>query len=68
MLPSFHTMGIFVQILYPLSAGHFVGLYTPQEPALPIVPNPSNMLQMLQVTGCTTTVVVPVIVEVRISP
>ncbi|CAL1703594.1 unnamed protein product [Somion occarium] len=63
MLPTFHTMGIYVQFYQPLTTGGFVGLYTPQEPAPPVVPTPQNLLNVMKVTGCSEAGVVPAFIE-----
>ena len=67
MLPSFHTMGIFIQLYGPLAISEFVGVYTPQEPAPPVVPNPNNLLEVIKVTGCMNAAVVPAFLEVSIT-
>ncbi|KAK7689042.1 hypothetical protein QCA50_007733 [Cerrena zonata] len=67
ILPTFHAMGIFAQMCCPLSTGHFVGLYTPQEPQSLVVPNAHNLLEVIRTTGCAITVVVPTSLE-GVSP
>lgn len=63
-LPTFHTMGIFMQLYAPLVSGRYVGLYAPQWPAPPVVPNPQNILETSKATECNGMMVVPSIVEV----
>lgn len=64
VLPSFHTMGISIQLLNPLTSGNAIGVYTPMAPNLPVVPNPENFLEAMRVTECTGTLTVPSIIEV----
>lgn len=64
MLPTFHTMGIFIQLYGPLATSEFVALYTPHEPAPPAVPNPQNLLEAIKVTGAMSAAVVPAFLEV----
>lgn len=64
MLPSFHTMGIFMQLYAPLMSSQFIGVYTPNGPAPPVVPNPHNTLETSRVTGCHGIPVVPSFIEV----
>ncbi|TCD64926.1 putative PKS/NRPS-like protein biosynthetic cluster [Steccherinum ochraceum] len=57
-------MGIFMQLYAPLVSGQYVGLYAPQWPAPPVVPNPQNIIDSSKATECDGVMVVPSIVEV----
>ncbi|CAL1709603.1 unnamed protein product [Somion occarium] len=63
-LPTFHSMAVGVQILIPLCLGEAVSLFTPQEPAPPVVPNPNNTLETARITHCTAIAAVPSFFEV----
>lgn len=63
-LPAFHSIGIVGHILTPLVSGLPVGLFTPQAPAPPVLPNPKNMLEVAMVTGCNAMAAVPIFIEV----
>ncbi|TCD64925.1 putative NRPS-like protein biosynthetic cluster [Steccherinum ochraceum] len=62
-LPTFHTMGIYIQFYAPLTSGEFIGLFTPQYPAPPVVPNPQNTLATTKLVGCNGIVIMPSYVE-----
>ncbi|TCD65529.1 putative PKS/NRPS-like protein biosynthetic cluster [Steccherinum ochraceum] len=57
-------MAIFMQLYAPLVTGDFVGLYPPQEPEPPIIPNPQNLIEGSKATGCNGIVTVPSFIEV----
>ncbi|KIP04467.1 hypothetical protein PHLGIDRAFT_193243, partial [Phlebiopsis gigantea 11061_1 CR5-6] len=62
-IPTFHTMGIFMQLLPPFSTGNPVGLYPPNAPASPPVPTPSSLLQACKEAGVSGIPTVPVFIE-----
>ncbi len=62
-LPTFHTMGIFLQLLTPLMSGQAVALYAPHAPAPPPVPNPDSILEISRLTGCSGLPAVPSFLE-----
>lgn len=66
--PTFHAMGIFMQLYSPLATGLPAGLFAPKSPASPIIPTPQNTLQTSIVIGCNGVCVVPAFVEVRLIP
>jgi acyl-coenzyme A synthetase/AMP-(fatty) acid ligase len=63
-LPTFHIMGLFMQLVIPLSTGRTIALYAPQAPRPPIIPNPANTLAALESTGSNFTCSVPTFIEV----
>lgn len=63
-LPSFHTLAVFMQLYAPLASGEFVGLYTPQAPAPPVVPTPQNVLDVARITQSTGILSIPAFIEV----
>ncbi|KAH8102700.1 hypothetical protein BXZ70DRAFT_929500 [Cristinia sonorae] len=64
VLPTFHTMGIMMQLYAPLASAEFVGLYAPQAPAPPVVPSPQNVLETARMTGCNAIPIVPSLIEI----
>ena len=66
-LPTFHSMGVLVQLIAPLVSALPVGLYGPKYPAPPVVPNPQNVLDMTRRTGSDTIMTVPAFVEVGLG-
>ena len=64
-LPTFHAMGMIVQLMYPLLSGCPVVLFAPQWPAPPVVPHLQNTLRIARLCGCTAMSVVPSFLEVR---
>ncbi|KAJ3525806.1 hypothetical protein NM688_g8348 [Phlebia brevispora] len=62
-LPTFHTIGFYMQLYSPLVSGYAIAVFAPQAPASPIVPNPRNVLEAARVTGCTGVPTVPAFVE-----
>lgn len=68
-LPSFHTMGIAVQLLAPLASGLPGSLFPPRavQGAPPVVPTPQNTIGTARKTGCNTIVIVPAFLEVRVA-
>ncbi|RDB20740.1 Non-canonical non-ribosomal peptide synthetase FUB8 [Hypsizygus marmoreus] len=65
-LPSFHTLGIFAQLLHPLFAVLSVSLYPPSvfgRKDQPIVPTPENILDHLRRTETTALIIIPAILH-----
>jgi hypothetical protein len=62
-LPSFHTLGIYLQLLVPLATLSSVSIYPPTsflDPlATPVVPNSQNILDSVLKTKSNALVVVP---------
>ena len=63
-MPTFHTIGMYIQLYYPLVSGYAVAVYTPQGGASPIMPNPKNVLEVARITDCTALPSVPAFLEV----
>lgn len=63
-LPTFHTLGIYMQFYAPLSTSFPIGLYYPMEPAQPVVPSPMNILDACKRTNITALPTVPAFLEV----
>jgi len=66
-LPSFHTLGIYVQLLIPIASLSSVSIYPPTSfldpSAAPIIPNPQNILNSVLKTKSNALVVVPSFLE-----
>ena len=62
-LPTYHTIGIYMQLFAPLVGGYAVCLYYPNAPAPPPVPTPANVLDACRVTGTTGINIVPAFLE-----
>lgn len=63
-LPTFHTIGIYLQICAPLSSGNPIGLYAPVDPAPPPVATPTNLLEACQATAVNCVTILPAFIEV----
>jgi acyl-coenzyme A synthetase/AMP-(fatty) acid ligase len=66
MLPGFHCMGFFFQLLFPLITGYAVAIFEPQYPDPPIMPTPSKLLESLMKSKANAAFVVPAFLEVSI--
>lgn len=64
--PTFHAMGMLLQLTYPLSTGREVVIYTPQYPAPPVVPHPQNVYEVSKLAQCTALSATPSFVDVRL--
>ncbi|KAG1835812.1 putative aminoadipate reductase [Suillus subalutaceus] len=66
-LPSFHTLGIYLQLLVPIATLSSVSIYPPTsflDPlATPVVPNSQNILKSVLKTKSDALVVVPAFLE-----
>ncbi|KAJ7141650.1 putative aminoadipate reductase [Mycena filopes] len=66
ILPSFHTLGVYFQLLVPLTAMCAVNVAPPTCPgptALPFVASPMNALGHARATRCNAIVVIPALLE-----
>lgn len=63
-MPTFHSTGIVAHVLTPLVSGIPVGLFAPQAPAPPILPNARNILEAAIATGCNAMASMPIFIEV----
>jgi thioester reductase-like protein len=70
-LPSFHTMGMFVQLFLPVASLKSVSVYAPtsyNDPAAaPVIPNPQNAIESIQLTKANALVVVPAFLETWVA-
>ncbi|KAJ7485053.1 putative aminoadipate reductase [Mycena galericulata] len=60
-LPSFHTLGLYCQLLQPLN-GNYVAVYPPTAlfpSSLPVMLSPSNVLEHCRKTNCTSLMGIP---------
>ncbi|KAJ6579476.1 putative aminoadipate reductase [Mycena vulgaris] len=65
-LPSFHTLGLYLQLVQPLNGNH-VAVYPPtaiSPTALPILPSPNNILEHTRKTNCTSLMTIPALFSV----
>ncbi|KAJ8509096.1 hypothetical protein ONZ45_g8704 [Pleurotus djamor] len=65
-LPSFHTLGIYCQVLAPLFAVRPSSVYPPvktSEASLPISPTPDNILDHTKRTNCDALIVIPTLLH-----
>lgn len=65
-LPTFHAMGLSIQIVYPLASSQPIALYAPQWPAPPVVPNTRNTLEFSKLMQCNGLISTPAFLEVRL--
>ncbi|KNZ74034.1 Linear gramicidin synthase subunit D [Termitomyces sp. J132] len=67
MLPSFHTLGIYVQVLYPLFGLISVGVYPPQVTSremTPMIPTPENILEHTRRTKSNSMMTIPALLQI----
>ena len=66
-LPPFHTLGMYVQLFYPIASLKSVSVYAPtsyHDPTIaPVFPNTQNTIEAIQRTKATALVVVPSFLE-----
>ncbi|CAE6441732.1 unnamed protein product [Rhizoctonia solani] len=60
-LPTFHCLGMVIQVLEPLYMGYTQVLFAPAR--VPVVPNPNSTLKAIEGTKCTFLVCVPAFLE-----
>ena len=65
-LPTFHTIGLLLQLTYPLSTGREVIVNTPQWPAPPVVAHPQNVYEVAKLAKCTALFALPSFLQVRL--
>ncbi|KAG6812313.1 hypothetical protein H0H93_013889, partial [Arthromyces matolae] len=66
MLPSFHTLGIYLQILFPLFSLNPVAVYPPMVTSMemtPMMPNPENIIDHAARTKCDGMMVIPALLQ-----
>ncbi|KAJ3776028.1 putative aminoadipate reductase [Lentinula raphanica] len=66
-LPSFHAMGLFIQLLIPVYAGITVSVYPPlvtKPDALPMAPTPDNVIDHFRRTQSTTCIAIPAMLQI----
>ncbi|KAF8054252.1 putative aminoadipate reductase [Lyophyllum atratum] len=67
MLPSFHTLGIYTQVLYTLFGMNSVGVYPPQvwtREGTPVMPTPDNILEHTRRTKANAMITIPALLQV----
>ncbi|KAG6888349.1 hypothetical protein C0995_009042 [Termitomyces sp. Mi166 len=67
MLPSFHTLGIYVQVFYTLFGLNSVGVYPPQVTSremTPMLPTPENILDHTRRTKSNSMITIPTLLQV----
>ncbi|GJF00089.1 acetyl-CoA synthetase-like protein [Phanerochaete sordida] len=62
-LPTFHAMGFMMQLVHPLATGTAVAVYTPQDPAPPVVAQPQTVYEVSKLCKCTAVLVPPSFIE-----
>ncbi|CAE6511891.1 unnamed protein product [Rhizoctonia solani] len=60
-LPTFHCMGIILQVLAPLYLGYTQALFAPA--LVPVMPNPKSTLEAIANTNCAFLICVPAFLE-----
>ncbi|KAG6896169.1 putative NRPS-like protein biosynthetic cluster, partial [Termitomyces sp. T32_za158] len=67
MLPPFHTLGIYVQILYTMFGLVSLGVYPPQVTAserTPMIPTPENILKHTRCSESNSMITIPALLQV----
>ncbi|KAG6810396.1 putative NRPS-like protein biosynthetic cluster [Tricholoma furcatifolium] len=67
MLPSFHTLGVYVQVLYALFGVNSIGVYPPQVTSTemtPMMPTPDNILDHTRRTKCNSMITIPTLLQI----
>jgi hypothetical protein len=65
--PSFHTLGIYTQLLHPIYCLACVAVYPPtvfSSTDLPLIPSADNVLDHLRRTHCEALVTIPATLQV----
>ncbi|GJF00095.1 acetyl-CoA synthetase-like protein [Phanerochaete sordida] len=62
-LPAFHAIGIMQQLVHPLATGGMVVVYTPQDPAPPVVAQPQNLYEVAKLCKCNAVLALPSFIE-----
>jgi acyl-CoA synthetase (AMP-forming)/AMP-acid ligase II len=63
-LPTFHGMGLLLQLTVPLNTGQPVVVYTPQNPAPPVIAHAQNVYEVSKAAKCNAVFALPSYVEV----
>ncbi|KAJ3731317.1 putative aminoadipate reductase [Lentinula guzmanii] len=66
-LPSFHAMGVFIQLFVPIYAGITVAVYPPlvtRNNLLPLAATPDNIIEHLRRTQCSTCIAIPTMLQI----
>jgi hypothetical protein len=63
-MPSFHTMGVIFQLIYPLYTGRPAANFTPTYPRPPTITTPETVLEALEALKPNYAFVVPSLLEV----
>ncbi|KAJ3851387.1 putative aminoadipate reductase [Lentinula lateritia] len=66
-LPSFHAMGLFIQLIIPMYVGITVAVYPPlvfEKEALPLAPTPDNVIEHFRRTQCSTCIAIPAMLQI----
>lgn len=67
-LPTFHIMGIWLQLYTPLVTGYPVALHHPRAPLPPLAPTPQNVIEGSKLVGASGIPMVPTFIEVSSTP
>ncbi|KAH0833861.1 putative aminoadipate reductase [Lanmaoa asiatica] len=66
-LPSYHTIGTLVQLIYPIASLKSIAVYPPtsyyNSTIAPVLPNPQNTIEVVQLTKSNSLVIVPAFLE-----
>ena len=65
-LPTFHSMGLLLQMFFPLCSSQAVAVFTPQHPEPPVVPTPVNIYEACKATKSEGVIATPSFIEVCI--
>ncbi|THH28219.1 hypothetical protein EUX98_g5965 [Antrodiella citrinella] len=61
--PTFHAMGIVLQLFEPLASSQPVALFTPQAPAPPTIPSAQYVIDVARAIGCKILICAPTFLE-----
>lgn len=64
-LPTFHAMGMSIQLVYPLALTQAVVVHPPMYPAPPVVVHPQSVYEVAKLCQCNALLVPPSFIEVR---
>ncbi|CAE6436542.1 unnamed protein product [Rhizoctonia solani] len=64
-LPTFHCMGLILQVLAPLYMGYTQALFAPAH--IPVMPNPSLTLEAIANTNCNFLICVPTFLDAWVN-
>ncbi|KAL4260475.1 Adenylate-forming Reductase [Pleurotus pulmonarius] len=66
-LPSFHTLGVYMQLLVPIFAGVPACVYTPTMTSafdMPVMPTPDNILEHARRVQCNILITLPTLLQI----